>query len=104
MIFSTPVFFVFFVVYFALHFAVPRQHRLWLIIAGSTMFYSWWKVEYVWIPFVLMAIAWLGGRWIARAKEPRPRWHHAALAIAVLLLPLAIFKYTDFVYRDVLGP
>ena len=59
MIFSTPVFFAFFVVYFALHFAVPRQHRLWLIIAGSTVFYAWWKIEYLWIPFLLMAIAWL---------------------------------------------
>ena len=29
MIFSTPVFFAFFVVYFGLHFAVPRRHRLW---------------------------------------------------------------------------
>ena len=32
------------------------------------------------------------------------RWRHTAAAIAVLLLPLAIFKYTDFVYRDVFGP
>ena len=104
MIFSTPVFFVFFVIYFGLHFAVPRQHRLWLIIAGSAVFYAWWKVEYLWIPFVLMATAYLGGRWIDRAKEPDQRWRHTALAIAVLLLPLAIFKYTDFVYRDVFGP
>jgi alginate O-acetyltransferase complex protein AlgI len=104
MIFSTPVFFVFFVVYFGLHFAVPRQYRLGLIIAGSTVFYAWWKAEYIWIPFVLMAIAYLGGRWIERAKEPGRRWRHTALAITVLLLPLAIFKYTDFVYRDVLGP
>ena len=104
MIFSTPVFFVFFVIYFGLHFAVPRRHRLWLIVAGSTVFYAWWRVEYLWIPFVLMATAYLGGRWIDRAKEADRRWRHTAAAIAVLLLPLAIFKYTDFVYRDVFGP
>lgn len=104
MIFSTPVFFVFFVIYFGLHFAVPLRYRLWLIIAGSSVFYAWWKLEYLWIPFVLMATAYLGGRWIGRAKEPGKRWRHTALAIAVLLLPLAIFKYTDFVYRDVFGP
>ena len=104
MIFSSPVFFVFFVIYFGLHFAVPRQHRLWLIIAGSTVFYAWWKFEYLWIPFVLMATAYLGGRWIGRAEEPDIRWRHTALAIVVLLLPLAIFKYTEFVYRDVFGP
>ena len=41
MIFSTPVFFVFFVIYFGLHFVVPQRHRLWLIIAGSSVFYAW---------------------------------------------------------------
>ena len=69
MIFSTPAFFAFFAVYLALHFAIPRRHRLWLIIAGSTFFYAQWKLEYLWIPFALMAIAFLGGHWIAGAKE-----------------------------------
>jgi alginate O-acetyltransferase complex protein AlgI len=104
MIFSTPVFFVFFVVYFGLHIAVPRQYRLLLIIAGSSVFYAWWKLEYLWIPYILMATAYLGGRWIGRAKDPGKRWRHTAATIAALLLPLAIFKYTDFVYRDVFGP
>jgi hypothetical protein len=50
-----------------------------------------------------MAIAYLGGRWIDGAKMrlhdgDTPRHH------CLLLLPLAIFKYTDFVYRDVFGP
>jgi alginate O-acetyltransferase complex protein AlgI len=104
MIFSTPAFFAFFVIYFGLHFAVPRQHRLWLIIIGSTVFYAAWKLEYVWIPFVLMAIAYLGGRWIESIKDPTKRWRRTATALVVLLLPLAIFKYADFVYRDVFGP
>ena len=104
MIFSTPAFFVFFAIYLGLHFAVPRQYRLWLIIAGSTFFYAQWKLEYLWIPFVLMAVAYLGGRWIDGAADPDARWRHTAIAIAVLLLPLAVFKYTDFVYRDVIGP
>ena len=40
-----------------------------LMICGSTVFYAWWKVEYVWLPYLLMAIAYLGVLWIARAKE-----------------------------------
>lgn len=104
MIFSTPVFFAFFAVYFTLHLAVPLRYRLWLIIAGSTIFYAWWRLEYLWVPFLLMAIAYLGGRWIDRAADPRQRWRHTALALTLLLLPLVIFKYTDFVYRDVIGP
>src|SRR5882724_1512576 len=104
MIFSTPAFFIFFAIYLGLHFAVPRQYRLWLTIAGSTFFYAQWKLEYLWIPFALMAVAYLGGRWIDGAADPDARWRHTAIAIAVLLLPLAVFKYTDFVYRDVFGP
>jgi len=69
MLFSSPAFFVFFVCYFALHVVVPRSYRNYLIIAGSTVFYAWLKVEYVWLPYLLMAIAYLGVQWIARAKE-----------------------------------
>jgi hypothetical protein len=47
MLFSSPAFFVFFVCYFALHVVVPRSYRNYLIIAASTVFYAWWKVEYV---------------------------------------------------------
>lgn len=103
MIFSAPNFFLFFVIYFSLHLVMPLRYRLWLIIAGSTVFYAWWRLEYVWVPFLLMAIAYLGGRWIDRAADPQQRWRHTAVAVIVLLLPLAIFKYTDFFYRDVIG-
>jgi alginate O-acetyltransferase complex protein AlgI len=104
MIFSTPTFFAFFSIYLGLHFLVPQRHRLGLIIAGSAIFYAWWKLEYLWIPFVLTALAYLGGRWIERAHEPVARWRRTACAIFVLLLPLIAFKYTDFFYRDVIGP
>ena len=60
MFFSSPVFSVFFAAYFVVHLLLPRQWRLYLIIAGSTIFYAWWKVEYVWVPYVLMAIAYVG--------------------------------------------
>jgi|SRR5215472_1434485 len=104
MIFSTPVFFAFFVVYFGLHFAIPVRHRLWLIIVGSTFFYAWWKLDYLWIPFVLMGIAYFGGRWIGGEQDQGARGRRTGLMIVVLLIPLFIFKYTDFVYRDVFGP
>jgi len=104
MLFSSPVFFVFFAAYFAVHLLLPRQWRLYLIIAGSTIFYAWWKVEYVWVPYLLMAIAYFGTIWMMRAKEEAARKRRAALAIALLFVPLVVFKYTNFVFNDVLGP
>ena len=104
MLFSSPAFFVFFLVYLCLHLVVPARLRVWLIIAGSTVFYAWWRVAYTWLPYALMATAYLGAIWMERAPDEVGRRRRAALAIVVLFLPLLVFKYTDFVYRDVLGP
>ena len=104
MLFSSPIFFLFFLVYLALHQVVPLRHRIYLVIAGSTIFYAWWRLEYVWLPYALMAVAYGGVLWMARAGTARSRKVRAAVTIVVLLLPLLVFKYADFIYRDVLGP
>ena len=52
---------------------IPARWRLYLIIAGSTIFYAWWKIEYVWIPYLLMAIAYFGALWMMRAKQQHGR-------------------------------
>ena len=103
MLFSSPAFFIFFVIYFACHLIIPRAYRVYLIIVGSTIFYAWWKVEYVWIPYLLMAIAFCGAAALSRAKGSA-RVALAAATIVLLFLPLAVFKYADFLYSDVLGP
>jgi alginate O-acetyltransferase complex protein AlgI len=104
MLFSSPVFFGFFAAYFFLHLITPRRARIILIIIGSTIFYAWWKVSYVWLPYLLMAIAYLGVLWIEGATEERARKRRLAITIVTLFLPLVFFKYTDFLYRDVFGP
>ena len=103
MLFSSPVFFVFFAGYYIVHCLLPRQWRLYLIICGSTIFYAWWKVEYVWLPYLLMAIAYFGAVWMQRAEQGASRKWRAGLTIALLFMPLAVFKYTNFFYNDVFG-
>jgi D-alanyl-lipoteichoic acid acyltransferase DltB (MBOAT superfamily) len=98
MLFSSPVFFLFFAIYFGLHLVVPVRHRVFLIIAGSAIFYAWWKVEYAWLPFLLAAIAYYGVAWMERAPEQARRKRRAAIAISVLFIPLVAFKYTNFLY------
>ncbi|MDJ0950386.1 MAG: MBOAT family O-acyltransferase [Alphaproteobacteria bacterium] len=104
MLFSSPVFFAFFAVYFAIYLVTPERFRLLLIIVGSTIFYGYWEPLYTWIPFVLILTAYFGGLWMDRAASERGRKRRLAATIVVLMLPLAIFKYTDFVWADVLGP
>jgi alginate O-acetyltransferase complex protein AlgI len=103
MLFSSPTFFVFFLAYFACHLLIPRAYRNYLIIVGSTIFYAWWKAEYTWIPFFLMAIAYFGANFVGGAKGSS-RLAFVTATIVLLFLPLAIFKYADFFYNDVFGP
>jgi alginate O-acetyltransferase complex protein AlgI len=103
MLFSGLPFFVFFAGYFILHLATPPKHRVFLIIAGSTVFYSWWKVEYVWIPFVLTFIAWLGVSWIGRTKEHPARRRRLILTVVAVFTPLFVVKYAYFLGHDVVG-
>ena len=104
MLFSSPVFFLFFVIYFAVHQAVPPRFRNYLIICGGTIFYAWWRVEYAWLPFFLTVVAFWGVVWMERAPSHAARKLRTTVAIVVLFLPLVIFKYIDFLYRDVIGP
>jgi alginate O-acetyltransferase complex protein AlgI len=103
-LFSSPEFFIFFVVYFACHLLIPPRYRIYLIICGSTIFYAWWKAEYAWLPYALMATAYSGVLWMERATSAAGRKRRVTLTIVALFLPLLFFKYTNFLYRDVLGP
>jgi alginate O-acetyltransferase complex protein AlgI len=101
MLFSDPSFFLFFALYFAAHLLTPARHRLYLLILGSTIFYGWWKPEYVWLPYLLSVIAWAGVQWIERVKAADERKWRLALTLVVLFVPLIAFKYTHFLVYDV---
>jgi alginate O-acetyltransferase complex protein AlgI len=103
MIFSSPPFFFFFSIYLLFHLAVPARYRLALIIAGSTFFYGYWNPWYVWLPYLLLLIAFFGAQWIEVARGTSKIFRRAAIVVSLLLMPLAVIKYTNFFYEDVLG-
>lgn len=104
MLFSSPIFFVFFSVYFLLHFVIPKQFRIYLVILGSTIFYAWWRIEYIWLPYLLTAIAYLGVIWMNGAASPVARKRRAVATVISLFSPLVCYKYTDFFFRELIGP
>jgi alginate O-acetyltransferase complex protein AlgI len=103
MLFSDPSFFAFFAIYFSLHLITPLGWRLYLLIAGSAVFYAWWRPEFVWLPFVLSLIAWWGTIWIASSSKEGTRKRRLLGVLVVLFAPLVIFKYTHFFLSDVIG-
>jgi alginate O-acetyltransferase complex protein AlgI len=104
MLFSSPSFFAFFAVYFLFHLSVPKAYRIFLIIIGSTVFYGWWKLEYVWLPYLLTMTAYLAVLWIESTDDALRCKRRLIASVAILFMPLIFFKYTDFIYRDVFGP
>lgn len=104
MLFSSPIFFVFFLAYFILHHITPKQYRTYLIILGSTIFYLWWRIEYVFLPYLLTAVAYSGVQWMNGADDTVARKRRAVVTIIVLFIPLVFFKYTNFILLDVVGP
>jgi alginate O-acetyltransferase complex protein AlgI len=103
MLFSDPVFFLFFAIYFALHLLIPTQARLWLVILGSTVFYAWWRPIYVGLPYALSMIAWAGTLWVDNAEQTTARRLRLAATLATIFLPLIVVKYAYFLTNDVLG-
>ena len=99
MLFSSPIFFLFFAAYFSLHLLLPARFRLSLVIVGSTVFYGYWNVSNVWLPFALIAATYFGVLWMENAAEGRARDLRLAAIVVGLLIPLVFFKYADFFYR-----
>jgi alginate O-acetyltransferase complex protein AlgI len=96
MIFSDPSFFVFFSIYFVLHVLTPAKYRVYLIIAGSCVFYAWWRVIYIFLPFLLTAIAWGGVEVIERTTTQQARKRALIVTLILLFVPLALAKYAYF--------
>jgi alginate O-acetyltransferase complex protein AlgI len=101
-LFNSPVFFVFFICYLIVHWLTPQRFRLWTMIAGSTVFYGYWNWVFTGLPFALVLLAFLTTWWTVSAA-PGERRLRLGVSIVVLLTPLLVFKYTNFIWHDVIG-
>lgn len=103
MLFSEPIFFAFFACYFALHLLLPARFRIWLVILGSSLFYAWWRPEYVWLPYAMTLIAWAGASWIGSTEDHDKRRLRLIISLCLGFMPLFFIKYAFFVTNSVLG-
>jgi D-alanyl-lipoteichoic acid acyltransferase DltB (MBOAT superfamily) len=71
------------------------------MIAASYVFYGWWNWRFVPLLIGVSAMAQLGAIAVSRASSPRLRLIVNGIAVALLLVPLAFFKYYGFLAVNV---
>lgn len=99
--FSQPLFILFFAaVFFAYHALADNTRRKALLLAASFLFYALWDVRFVPLLALIIPATWAAALLVIRSRRPRLA---TGLGIAVLLLPLALFKYFTFVASAVVG-
>jgi alginate O-acetyltransferase complex protein AlgI len=98
MLFPTVDFAIFFVLVFVGHWLLNHAARAWkwFIIAASYVFYAWWDWRFVLLLVVISVLAQTGALAIDRTRSPRARLAVNAIFVALLLMPLAFFKYYGF--------
>lgn len=101
MIFNSFNFIVLFPLIFLLYYAIParygRGRNLFLLLV-SYLLYLQWKPVYALILLGVTAVTWGGALAVSRSEHPK-----RVLTVAVLLglLPLAFFKYFNFINETV---
>jgi alginate O-acetyltransferase complex protein AlgI len=98
MLFPTVDFAIFFVLVFVGHWLLNHLSRpwKWFMIAASYVFYAWWDWRFVFLLVGISVLAQLGALTVARQRSPRARLVANGIAVALLLAPLAFFKYYGF--------
>src|SRR6516165_4452849 len=96
---SVTYLFIFLPIVALLYWGIPQRLRLWLILLGSIVFYSFWRIEFVPLLLFSAALDYILALWIERTKSQRDRRRIMLVSVAVNLGILGFFKYLLF-FRD----
>ncbi len=98
MLFPTTDFALFFCLVFVGHWVLNHRPVAWklFMIGASYVFYSWWDWRFVVLLAGVSTVAQAGAVLVARQEEADRRRTATIVAVALLLSPLAYFKYYGF--------
>lgn len=99
MVFSSATFlFLFLPLFLVGYYALPPRFRTVWILAGSWLFYAWWRPDFLLLLVFAASVGWFVGTRIAalRIERPRAARRWVALGVGVALGVLAYFKYFNF--------
>ncbi len=96
MIFTTPQFVVFFVLFFAVYLSAPARARKVLLLLGSYGFYGSWNAKFLLLIVGSTLLDFYVGRALADALDATRRKRLVTLSVVLNLGALGFFKYFDF--------
>ncbi len=96
MVFTTPQFVAFFLLFFGLWVALPRSTRKPLLLVGSYLFYGSWNPHFLWLILGSTALDFAVGGAIARSDSAPRRRRLVTLSVVANLAALGVFKYFNF--------
>jgi alginate O-acetyltransferase complex protein AlgI len=98
MVFSSNVFlFLFLPLFLAVYYLSPARARAWVIVAGSYLFYAWWRVDFLLLFAAVTAWNYVAGQRVAAhgaRTAGAKRWLIAG--VTGDLAVLGYFKYANF--------
>src|SRR3954447_21975018 len=98
MVFTSTIFlFLFLPVALLLFYAVPARWRAWPLLVVSAVFYAWGEPVLVVLILLTGLFTYRWGRLLVRHRGTPHRTALLVVGTAVVLVPIALFKYLDFV-------
>ncbi len=97
MVFSSITFLYFFLpAVILVYFAVPFKAKNYVLLAASFLFYFWGEPKYCLLMLSACIIGYVGGLLVDKNRESGSRKLFLFLSVALLILTLGFFKYTNF--------
>lgn len=81
----------------------PPALRRFVLVAGSLMFYAFWRIDFTAMILFSAGIDYVAGKYISRTENPKARKRLLALSLIVNFTLLGFFKYAYFL-NDTLAP
>jgi alginate O-acetyltransferase complex protein AlgI len=96
-VFASPVFLFLFLPFFlAVYYLTPPRWRSVTILCGSSVFYAWWRADFLLLLYAIIGWSWLIALGINKWRGQKRALWLLRIGIAANLLTLGYFKYWNF--------
>lgn len=102
MAFTSFTFLLFFAIVLIVNYCVPQKYRYIFLLIASFYFYLNWQPIYAVLLTIAIIITYFSGRFLAQKELPPKRKKVVCgLAIVLLIIPLFLFKYYNFITTSI---